>query len=247
MGIFIPTAKSNSELALGTHTGNLTAGNDITIRNKNTIVGDATAGDDLYLFGNAKITGAKNDHANVAPIPLPSPTFSAGGPNKTVPNNGTLALAPGSYGTVKVKDKATLLLSAGEYFMKTLDTDLSAILSIDVSGGPVKIHVVSELSFDEKVKVKITGADAATNKVTFITLQKSKANIGKSATVQGTLIAQNAQVHFSTGDKFKGSVFAKAISVDAKDDRGQQVASGVYVYALHAGDHVARKKLVLMK
>ncbi len=34
---------------------------------------------------------------------------------------------------------------------------------------------------------------------------------------------------------------------DAKDDRGQQVASGVYVYVLKAGEFVAQRKLVLMK
>jgi len=34
---------------------------------------------------------------------------------------------------------------------------------------------------------------------------------------------------------------------DAKDDRGQQVASGVYLYVIKAGSFSARRKLILMK
>ncbi len=34
---------------------------------------------------------------------------------------------------------------------------------------------------------------------------------------------------------------------DAKDDRGQQVASGVYLYVIKAATFTAQKKLVLMK
>jgi endonuclease/exonuclease/phosphatase family metal-dependent hydrolase len=327
--------------APGTHTGNLTALDDITIRNKNTIVGNATANDELYLFGNATVTGAPIDHANLPPITLSPIAFTAGGPNKTVPANGSMSLAPGSYGTVLIDDKATLFLRAGDYFMNVLDTDPGSILSINVSGGPVNLHVVKDLCFDEKVKVKITGTGAATDKVTFITLQKSKVDIGKSATIQGTLIAPNAQVHFSNGCKLKGAVCAgDGISVnagvtfnfhspgvltkfadeesegeesevgkqspvtsyqleqnypnpfnpttvisfqlpvnsevtltiynmngqlvkkliagemnagrhnvmwDAKDDRGQQVASGVYLYVIKAGSFTAQRKLVLMK
>jgi endonuclease/exonuclease/phosphatase family metal-dependent hydrolase len=202
--------------APGTHTGNLTALDDITIRNKNTITGNATANDELYLFGNATVTGAKIDHANLPPVVLSPVAFAAGGPNKTVPPNGAMSLAPGSYGTVQVGEKATLLLSAGDYFMRVLDTDPAAILSINVADGPVNVHVTKDLCFDERVKVKITGAGAATDKVTFITLQDPKVDVGKRATIQGTLIAQNSQVHFSNGCKVKGAVCADdGISVDA--------------------------------
>jgi hypothetical protein len=34
---------------------------------------------------------------------------------------------------------------------------------------------------------------------------------------------------------------------DAKDERGQQVVSGVYLYVIKASEFTAQKKLVLMK
>jgi hypothetical protein len=200
----------------GTHTGNLTALDDITIRNKNIINGNITAGDDIHLFGNATVNGTKTAHASVMPIEMSHISFTAGGPDKTVAKGTTVILNPGSYGTVKVSEKAVLALKAGDYFMKILDTDPSAIITCNVSNGPINIHVVEDLDFDTKVKVKIIGTDAATEKVTFITLQDPKVDVGKLATIQGTLIAQNAQVHFSNNCKFKGSVCAdEGIALDA--------------------------------
>ena len=203
--------------APGIHTGNLTAVDDITIRNKNTINGNVKAGDEIFLFGNAKVNGTKTAHASVKPIEIPVISFTAGGPSKTVAKNKTLSLAPGSYGTVKVFDKATLILSAGEYFMKVLDTEPAAIISCDVSNGPIDIHVVNNLDFATRVKVKITGTGAATEKVTFLTLQSPKMDIGPGATIQGTIIAKNAEVHFSSSCLFKGAVVTGgAITLDPK-------------------------------
>jgi spore coat protein A, manganese oxidase len=207
--------------APGTHTGNLTAVDDITIRTKNTIVGDAKAGDDLYVFGNAKVTGAKAKHANVAIVPLPRLSFTAGGKNFTVDKGRSKTLQPGSYNTVKVKANGTLYLSSGDYYMNIFDTDAGATLSIDVSDGPANIFVVTELDLSSYVKVLITaihsmgGSGATTHKLTFVTLQDPKVDIGKYAQVQGTLIAQDAEVHFNVGGQFKGSVMAEKITLDA--------------------------------
>jgi hypothetical protein len=115
---------------------------------------------------------------------------------------------------VNVRNKATLFLSAGNYFIDVLDTDPSSKLSINVSDGPVNIHVVTDLDFDTKVQVLITGTEATTDKVSFITLQDSKMDIGQYAAIRGAIIAPNAEVHFSKGCRFKGSVCADGIALD---------------------------------
>lgn len=199
--------------APGTHIGNLTAKSDITIQTKNTIQGNATAGDNLYLFGTAKVTGTKKDHANVATIPLPSFSFSAGGSNITVPNNGTQTLAPGSYGTVSVKNKATLKLSAGNYYMNALNCDPNAILSINAaSPSGVNIYVVKDFQFGNSAQVKFTAGTS--DKVLFVTLQTSKMNVGNSAILYGTLVLPKAQVQFLNSSMIKGAVYASSISID---------------------------------
>jgi hypothetical protein len=196
----------------GQHTGNLSARDDITIRNFNTIVGNATAKDDIYLLGNAKITGVKTAHASVAAITPARQSFTAGGKNKTVPMNGSVTLAPGSYGRVEVRNKGRLHLSAGDYFMKVLDLEIAAKLVIDVTNGPANVNVVNDLQIGHRAQIDVIGG--STDMVKLVTLQDPKVDIGGSAIVRGIFIAQDAEVHFGSNCRFKGSLFADVITVD---------------------------------
>ncbi len=199
----------------GTHTGNLTAVGGIEIDKDNTIVGDAIAGGELDLSGKATVTGTATALADVTPIGLLSPSFSAGGAEVAVPEKSSLTLAPGSYGKVKVKNRGTLFLTAGDYFMDKLELERAGILSIDVSSGPVNINVVTALEFEERTEVVITpSGQASTNQVTFTTLQQDTVDIGDESLILGWIIAPQAEVHFDEDCRFKGAVVAEAITVD---------------------------------
>lgn len=207
----------------GSHKGNLTAVDDIKIKRENTIDGNALAGDELSISEDATVTGMAAEQP-VAAILLPEFSFAAGGENKIVPKNGTLTLAPGTYGNVEVGKKATLFLSAGDYFVNTLDFDDKALLSIDVSAGPVNVNIVHKLEFDDKSTVEITPFGiAATSQVAFATLQKSKVEIGKHTTFLGWLYAPSAKVEFEKESLFKGSVVARKVELE---DRVQFFSHG---------------------
>jgi hypothetical protein len=199
----------------GEHTGNLTAVTDIKIEKDNRVVGNAIAGGNLVLLDNATVSGTARDHAGVAALGLPTPSFTAGGEDVTVPKRETRSLDPGSYDEVEIKKRGTLFLTAGDYFMKELETDDGAVISIDVSAGPVNINVVNEIDWDEDTEIVITpDGQAATNQVTFTTLQHKKVKIGEEALILGWLIAPNTEVHFDDDCRFKGSVVAKSITAD---------------------------------
>ncbi len=321
-----------------TYKGDLTAVDDISIGTKNKITGNLTAGDDIDVASGATIIGTQTEHATVAIEPLPSPAFSAGSINVSVPASGTSTLAPGSYKNVTVNKKGTLKLSSGDYFMNKLELKESAKLIIDVAAGPVNINVVEKLSFDKSVAVSITPlGEAGSDQVTFTQLDDDPVVIGQSAKVLGTIIAVEAEVRLSKSSRFKGAVIAENIVVesgaiflphgattslpkiaefeaievaaanvitdyvleqnypnpfnpttvisfqlpvtsevtlviyntngqlvkklvagemnaghhslrwDATNDRGERVASGMYLYVLKAGEFTAQRKLVLMK
>ncbi len=199
----------------GTHTGNLTAVGGIEIEEDNIILGDAIAGGELDLSSHATVTGTATANAEVAAIGLPSPSFSAGGTDVTVLEKKPLTLVPGSYGKVKVKNKGTLFLTTGDYFMTKLEIERAGILSIDVSSGPVNINVVTALEFEEYTEVVITpSGQASTNQVTFTTLQQDTVDIGDESLILGWIIAPQAEVHFDEDCRFKGAVVAEAITVD---------------------------------
>jgi hypothetical protein len=199
----------------GTHAGNLTAVTDIEIKDDNTVAGDAIAGGNLSLFGNAAVTGTATANATIAPIGLPSPVFTAGGTHVIVPKDGSLTLAPGSYGKIEVKTRGKLFLTAGDYFMDKLEIERAAVLSVDVFAGPVNINVVTELKFEARTEIIITpSGQTSTNQLTFTTLQPDTVDIGDESLILGWIIAPNAEVHFDEDCRFKGSVVAEAITVD---------------------------------
>lgn len=98
-----------------THKGDLTAVDDVTINSNNTIVGNVTAGDRVQRSSGVKVTGVVNEDPGTPVIPLPAPSFTAGGNDVTVSSSGTLTLAPGTYDEVTVNKNATLQLSSGNY------------------------------------------------------------------------------------------------------------------------------------
>jgi len=201
-----------------THTGNLTAVDDITIRSCNTIDGNVAAGDDVTRENNVTITGTVTSNAPVEPYPLPTFSFTAGTKNVTVYQYQSLSLAPGSYHDVNVGYRGNLALnhngSSGKYFFYELDLDNFAKISIDVSNGPVEINMVRKFHFDKDVKVIITPAVEGSSKlVTFNTMGTEDMHIHERSNVSGSINAPKAEVILYPSAFFKGAVAAKEITV----------------------------------
>jgi cytoskeletal protein CcmA (bactofilin family) len=193
--------------------GNLTAVNEILIRAKNTVDGDATAGKRVTLLGNAKVTGTVNV-APVPQIPLPVFSFNAGGKPITVGQNKSFTLPPGAYGEVKVLNGGKLFLTSGEYFMGKFELNSSTVLTCNVAAGPITVYIVDNFKFGQKAKVVITPAGAmASAQVGFITLTKAGIEIGVNSLVRGAIIAPNAMVTLQKDSRFKGSICAGKIDV----------------------------------
>ena len=199
----------------GTHTGDVTAFDDLEIDANNVITGNAFAGDKLSLRGNASVSGTASAKASVISLGLPISRFNAGTQDLTVPTNGALHLDPGAYDDLVVKKRGTLFLRSGDYFFDRFETEDNAVLSLDVASGPVNINIVEKLEFDDEVEVRITpNGPAASNQVTFTTLQYHKVEIEARARVLGWLIAPRAEVRFEDDSRFKGAVVAKSIHIE---------------------------------
>ncbi|MDZ7313674.1 MAG: T9SS type A sorting domain-containing protein, partial [candidate division KSB1 bacterium] len=195
--------------------GDLTAVGNICIAKENTINGDVTAGGTIKVDPSSTINGTKTPGASVAPIPLPVLSYSAGGPNRTIPQNGTLTLAPGSYGTVTMNGWTTLKLSSGDYYLNQLIyKGEESVIEIDVTNGPVTINVVSKLQLGKDIVIRVLpDGEAASTKVTFNTMQTSKLEIGKEAYVIGSINAPKATVVLLNNSQFRGGLCADKIEI----------------------------------
>jgi len=198
-----------------TYSGNVTAVEDIKIETKNTVNGNVTAGGNITIQSGATVNGTVTPNASVAALPLPNPSFNAGGTNHSIPKNGTLSLSPGSYGNVMVGTNATLNLAAGTYYFNALDTGEKAKLALDLGGGPIQINAVSRLTFNKQVMVLLSSGEGGSEEVTFTTLQESRLTIGEKARVLGEIIASDAAVTLAKNCRFKGTLWAKEIEVKA--------------------------------
>jgi cytoskeletal protein CcmA (bactofilin family) len=194
-----------------TLTGNLQARGNITVKGEITIAGDVSTNTKISNKGGAlTVMGATTEGASLLPLTLPNPSFTAGGPNVEIPARGARTLPPGSYGRVKVNKGATLDLSSGNYFFKTLDTKPGAKILFDAASGPITVNVVGELDIDENVELRLkTGT---TRDVTINALHNS-IKIDRGATVRGTLIAPHAAVEFKGDCMIEGAVYARQISL----------------------------------
>lgn len=195
--------------------GNLTAVGKITIGKENTIDGYAHSAGIVSVHPTSNVLGGTVSGAFINAEPLPSLSYTAGGPNKTIPQNGTLALAPGSYNVVTMNDWSTLKLSSGDYYLNQLKyVGEESVIEIDVSNGPVTVNVVSNLQLGKDIAIQIVpDGEAGSTKVTFNTRQTTTMTIGKEAYVLGNINAPSATVVLSNNSQFRGGLCAKALQV----------------------------------
>jgi len=193
------------------HIGNMTARDDIRIKGDLIISGDVKAADRLKFDKNVIIEGAYGQE-EVEAFEMISPEYTTGEHDLLSQVNHIIILTPGKYGIVEVGEGSTAYLSSGDYFMKEFDTDNFSKIIIDVSDGPVNIHVTDKLDLDGDVTMEIVpSGQAGSHMVTMTTVQDRKMWVAKNSLIFGTIIAPNATVSVLDGARFKGSIIARVV------------------------------------
>jgi len=199
-----------------TYNSNLTAVGKITISKDNTVSGNVRSQTSISNSGTI-INGTKTI-GPVATEPLPSLGYSAGGPNKTVPSGGALALAPDSYGIVTLNGGGTLKLTSGDYFMNELRYPSGAengVIEIDLSSGdPATVNVVTNLQLGQESVIRLLpNGESDSPLVTFNTKQSSSITWGRETYLLGSFNAPNAKVTLDKNSQLRGSLCVKELTV----------------------------------
>lgn len=203
--------RKNGKTVLGC---DLTAVDDIAIERGNEVEGAVTAGGEVKIERGASVLGPVTAHAAVAPLGLPRPSFTAGGPDRTVEERESLSLEPGSYGRVLVRRRGTLQLRTGSYAFEQLLTEREALLTCEVAGGAVALNVTGELVLAERVQITSSEGDLGSERVALATLQRARLELGDRSRLLGTLVAPDAPVVLAKGASFQGAIFARSIRVE---------------------------------
>lgn len=210
-------SNTNAEYKSNTlHNGSVSAVNIIEVHNNAEIVGSGSAASFEYK-GNASSSnfGGGVTITTVAPENIPEvPPFNAGSEDIELEHGGFLSLAPGSYGKIKVQDDATLNLSSGEYFIKSLVVGKRSIVNLDVNAGPVDIYIEDELSHIRDSKFYAIGGISPTNEVTIWVASNRSIKLRERTIFNGcNLIAPFAEVKVQKNAFFKGVICARSVDV----------------------------------
>jgi hypothetical protein len=186
---------------------------DVTIYRDNTIDGDVISNAAVHLDSRSTVTGAVVENAGREPIPLPAPSFIAGGNNVSVPKKGALTLAPGSYGKVTLSKMAKLYLRSGQYNFTSLYMDQDSDILMDLSGGLLQVNIVGGMTAGDDALIAIAPANSGTTRdIQFTVLKSGIVSLGNSVTFMGTLVAPYAHVKTSSELKLKGAIYADSIT-----------------------------------
>lgn len=159
------------------------------------------------------VTVAGGITQNVA-IPIQTITWTASIPASS---HGTVdeepghsqTIAPGRYGSVAVKSRGTLRLSAGTYIFDSLDLEPMGTIIVDKSAGQVFIYVQTSL-IERGLFADTSGKQTD---VFLGYLGTQDAAIGSP--FSGMIVAPSAKLTLNTvGSPFTGSFFAKNLQVD---------------------------------
>ena len=195
-----------------THSGDVTSVGRIEIRERHTINGDVTSGDDVRRFGNAAVTGTVTENAAVAEVDIPAvPGVSFGSDNIDVKKNASLTLPPGDYKNIKVQDNGTLSISSGTYNIKRLDMKKGTTLAITITGDDdMVMNIANNIDANKDVRVTISGGTTAD---VFFNVKGSGVKIRDRSLWLGSIIAPGANVKLQKEVYFKGAICAKQIEL----------------------------------
>jgi hypothetical protein len=204
---------------LNAGTGPTTIGNDcqsgsvisagsVTIAHRSTINGSVTSSGTVTKATDATVTGAVTGGVAVALPATPAlPTFpTATLAAFTVASGTSQSRPPGSYLGTSAVNGGTLILSAGDYFFRSLTINAGSTVRV---APTTRIFVHDALVFNAPFRA---GSGTA---VQAIQLGFAGSTLSLIAPFNGTLIAPNADVIFGTGAgvSYTGSFFARVLEI----------------------------------
>ena len=200
---------------VGTGTGAVSVG-DASLNGTSGITGDLRAGDGVSLANNVTITGTVTNPGSyttgsgttvgahvvaMPPLPtLPAATvYVAGVTNQNAANGATMNLAPGSWNDITLGGSCVLNLPAGTYFLHSLTAGNGLDLNVNVSGGPVTVYVVDDVSIGSTCDVVITGGGVGLFNVETHSTSLNAFRAGGGVNWRGNIFTPNGGIHLGAG------------------------------------------------
>ncbi|WP_412062628.1 immunoglobulin-like domain-containing protein [Rubrivirga sp. IMCC45206] len=194
------------------HVGDLTSADDLKVHDDQRVDGDVTA-PDVDIKRDAVVTGTVTEAA-VARVELPAVSVLAGGADVRVADRATQALAPGSYGKLRVGRDAVLTLASGAYAFEEIKVEQGGRIEAVLATGPVMVEV------EDKFEVKKGGAvspmpfgEADARYLTF-RVADGHVEFEDGTAVAAQIVAPESHVRLKKGARFVGVLVGEKVDLD---------------------------------
>jgi len=187
-------------------TGNLCTNGNVTMTNGATVGGYIEHAGTLTGTGyGSHFTGHVSRRWFTDVLP-PVNSFTAGSGVTQV--SGHMALAPGTYGDLKVGNNDILDLSAGDYYFKSVTIGNSATLNFNLSGGGIRIFVVGGVTINNGMSCSLNGGDASKIYVETHGSWYCKNNKAAGERWYGTIYAPYGDITFKNSAGMEGALYS---------------------------------------
>jgi hypothetical protein len=211
---------SNGVVTLGNDgviNGNVTAGGNVTVGDRTRVQGDVTTAGVIMRTpsGGAVITGAERQGASYTPLTIPTKTVATNATNVTVNNDATQTLNPGTYGIVTLRARSKVTLGTGLYQMAQLIVEPDVTLTFNQPTGSLDVRVKDNLTFGDRVIVKLGAPTAPAALAQFYSAQASEVRVGTDIVLfPVALSAPNATIHVFSRTNVVGSLQGKSVIME---------------------------------
>jgi cytoskeletal protein CcmA (bactofilin family) len=172
-------------------TGDILSVGDVDLKKDATVNGDVCSDGDVDLHQSASVTGSVSCQPGtltIVPAGLLVPaTMAAGGTDIEIAKNGSQTLAPGAYGELRLKQNATLTLSAGQYAFEKIKVDKNSDIDLDLTNGTITVDVAEDIKFQKSVTMAITSQVGSASDVKF--RAQSSIDVHKDNVLLGTFLS----------------------------------------------------------
>jgi hypothetical protein len=223
VGTIVGTPGNNSLVGAGTMVVGV---GDASLNGTAGIYGSLRAGDDVSMGNNTFITGSITNPgsfttgsgvvygSHVVAMPdlptLPAATvFADGLTDVSVGNGGVMNLAPGSWNDITLGGAATLNLSAGDYYLKSLMAGNGLTINVDLNGGNLRLFITEDFNAGGVSAMNFTsGGDHRNVSAETHAAGLNAFRIGGGNGTQwfGSIFTPNGDIHLGSGSSGTGVV-----------------------------------------
>ncbi len=148
----------------------------------------------------------------INPALLPTcPPFAPGTLNVTVPKGGSLVLAPGNYGDVRVQDNGTLTLGAGIYNVKSFNNGKKVRILTDPA---TDVRVAQDFSTNDGSFVGPADCARFCVRSDGVSHNDTTVSFGRNTEIHGQFLVPNGQLRLGHSTDLFGRFWAKIVSSD---------------------------------